>query len=480
MAQPGVPYVVPSPNQLSSFYDTAAIFNQLLEPDYYDRVFSLAGGYDMAVMPLIIERMRNYHETTAPRRVYGRGGANVRYVQGEMQVQQPVASVVASGNNLIITWQDPTYKWFRYADDVINNTSANIHGTVISPDLQAGSITIAPPNDGTALSVSDWNTVGQVISVVGDAFPMRSVGRIGISQLPVGVTNYTSTFRDDVKIWDADTYITYPRTDSGNPWIFAQQDLTNMWMNKRVALAALYSTKGVMNANSSNPTFKFQGLDQAIGDPVTGGVYDLMPVMPTATDFYDYWTTLSNKRYVEKNTMYHVVGRDYLTMIQNVITTPLITYPGIYNTLERVPGAKIIEGLDAYTFSVNAIRHIFIHAPELNDQVVNGNNSQLAGMQNYGLASASCYTLDMGSICSPQGGSTPPSMEEVYFGKQPLVLGVIEGMAADPFFMGGLAPEVRKGVKTVSTTENSNSLSIIRNIGYNFTCPNMGCHKPSK
>lgn len=400
---------------------------------------------------------------------------------GEMQVQQPTASAIQVGPNITISWTDPTYQWFRQNDDIINNTSSNVHGTVITPDFNAGFITIAPADDGTPLNLSDWNVVGQVVTTIGNAQPYHSFGRSPINQVPVPVVNYTQTFRETVKINRLDTYATYPKTDSGMPWVFAQQDLAQMWLDKQLAISALYGVKGILNGTSNNPTSRFQGLDASIADPVIGGVYDLMQAMPTADDFQDYWTTLSNKRMVEKNTMYHIVGRDYLTMLQNTFTNNVILPVGINNTLENIPGAQqMIEGLDAYSYAISGIRHIWIHEPALNDLAVSANYSQLSGMTNYTLGSASCYTIDVGPFKSAEGGSDVPAMEQVYFGNQPFMFGVLEGMANNPYFMQGLRPELRGAVKSISTSQDNNTLEILKCIGYNFTCPNMGCHKPAK
>lgn len=475
--QGGVSTNQPSPNQTSYIYDVAAVANGLVRPDYFATVYAQDGGRNKYKYPVIVERIRRqyYGMDSMPRRVDTRGGVYNRWVMGERIVQGTVASASASGQNITITWQNPNYGLFRTDDMVINTLAANVTARVMSGNGTKGYITIAPIDDNIPLTITDWNVVGRNIVVYGNAQKSLSTGRQPLYDLPYITTNTTQTFRESVKINRMDTYQTWAE-HNGRGWVYAQSDISYEWLMKQMCLSALVNQRGWVSQGSSLYTRTYMGLNQSIGDPVRGGIYNQFDWIPQPIDFINYWTAVSNKRNYNKTKLLHIVGRQYLSWIQTYFTNPLITQTGVWNTLDSME-QELIHGLDAYTFAQDGIQHAFIYEPALDDPGLSANFSTITGLQNYSIGSMQCYTLDIGDFEDPINGMRVPSMEQLYFGEKPIRMGLVHGLAGDPFF-GRISEQTGIGIDYISTSEDSNSVQWIVDSGYDNMCAYMGFHGP--
>src|SRR5271170_7057947 len=99
--------IIASPNQSGINYDTSALANAINAPDWDDQVFDQSGGYN--VYTTFIDRMMRL-KGYKTRQVTSRIGQFTRYVQGLRVFSAQIASTpVASGNNLVLTWTQPSY-----------------------------------------------------------------------------------------------------------------------------------------------------------------------------------------------------------------------------------------------------------------------------------------------------------------------------------------------------------------------------------
>ncbi len=475
--QGGVPVNQPSPNQTGYIYDVAATANGLVKPDYFDTVYSQDGGRNKYKYPVIVERLRRqyYGADSMPRKVDARGGVFNRWVMGERMVKATVLNATQSGSAITINWQNPNYGLFRRDDMVVNTLAAGVTARVISGNNTQGYITIAPIDDNIPLNLSDWNIPNRNIVAYSNAQASLSTGRQPLYDNPYITTNYTQTMRESVKINRMDTFGTWA-TANGRPWVYAQQGISYDWLVKQICFSALIAQKGWSTGGNSLYTRTFMGLNQAIGDPVRGGVYEQFDWVPQPIDFTNYWEQVSNKRNYNKTHLLHICGRQYLTFIQQYFTNPLITQAGVWNTLESMEG-NLIKGLDAYTFAASGINHAFIYEPALDDPGMSANTSQITGLQSYGIGSLQCYTLDIGDFVDPVNNMRVPAMEQLYFGEKPIRMGVVRGLAADPF-LNQIAEETGIGIDTISTSEDSNALHWLVDTAYDNMCAYMGYHGP--
>jgi hypothetical protein len=473
----GVPVNQPSPNQTGYVYDIAAVANGLVKPEYFETVYDQSGGRNKYKYPVIVERIRRQYMgmDSTPRRIDARGGVFNRWVMGERIVSAVVSSASINGNLITITWQNSSYSLFRQRDMVINTMAAGVTARVVSGDFTAGYITIGPIDDNISLNLSDWNVAGRTIVTYGNAQESLSRGRQPLYDLPYVTTNYTQTMRESVKINRMDTYQTWA-TESGRPWAYAQQTISYDWLVKQMCLTALVSQKGWQTGGNSLYTRTYMGLNQAIGDPIRGGVYQQFDWVPQIADFTNYWTAISNKRNYNKTHLLHIVGRQYLSWIQTYFTNPLITPTGVWNTLESMEN-EIIHGLDAYTFAQDGIEHAFIYEPALDDPGLSANKSTITGLTQYGIGSMQCYTLDIGDFEDPINQMRVPAMEQLYFGEQPIRMGLVHGLAQNPF-LNQVAEEAGIGIDIISTSEDSNAIHWIVDTCHDNMCAYMGFHGP--
>jgi hypothetical protein len=457
----------PSPNQLSQNYDSAAVYNNLVAPDWFQSVYGQSGGFN--VLTTLTERIRSRAfngAQTMPRKVEARLGQFYRYVLGQMVVSAQIATSTQSGVNVILTFSDPTYSFFRTDDTVQNNTSQNINARVISPNFTPGTITLAPVDDSTPLNASDW-AVGTGIVVIGNAQPYSSNARASIYQLPFPTYNYTQTFRETITINRLDTYLTYPKDSAGRNMAYAQFKYAEMYLANQLETSAFFGVRGLSQATD---TRTFGGLDWAINDPIRGGVSVELVSYPTQQDFYNYWNDIAGNRNQQHVEMIHLCGRGYLGLIQQLFTQNQIQYAGTRNTLELING-ELVKGFDTYTFAAQGITHIFVHAPLLNNNTLFPNYSKINGLGALPISSYSCYTIDTGTFMDSENNMILPSMEQLYFGTQPITYNVVNGMAPDPFGMG-LDSNV-----AVATAQDANQMNMIVDTAWDFMAKYMGCMK---
>ena len=473
----GVPINAPSPNQTNFNYDIAAYANGLVQPQYFETVYDQSGGRNKYKYPVIVERLRRQYcgMDSTPRKVEARGGVFNRWVMGERMVKATILNAVTVGNTIQINWQNPNYALFRNLDMVINTLAANVTARVVSADFTVGYIIIGQIDNSIPLNIGDWNVPGRVITAYANAQPSLSQGRQPLYDLPYITTNYTQTMRESVKINRMDTYQTWAK-QNGQGWAYAQSTISYDWLVKQMCLTALVSQKGWQTGGNSLYTRTYMGLNQAIGDPIRGGVYQQFDWVPQIADFTNYWTAISNKRNYNKTHLLHIVGRQYLSWIQTYFTNPLITPTGVWNTLESMEN-EIIHGLDAYTFAQDGIEHAFIYEPALDDPGLSANKSTITGLTQYGIGSMQCYTLDIGDFEDPINQMRVPAMEQLYFGEQPIRMGLVHGLAQNPF-LNQVAEEAGIGIDIISTSEDSNAIHWIVDTCHDNMCAYMGFHGP--
>ena len=465
MAGTGSP-PISSPNQLGLNLDNSQTYNNLVAPDWMEKVYGLTGGYN--VLSLLIDRIRRAADNGAmstPRKVDARLGQYTRYVLGQYVVSAQVATQTQSGNNVILTFADPTYAFFRTQDVIQNNTSSNIQGRVISPNFTAGTITIAPIDDSTPLVSTDWATGSGIVALY-NAQPYSSTGRAPIYQVPFPTYNYTQTLRESTWINRMDKYKTYPKTSGGMNWAYAQEKLIEMSLATQLENLAWFGVRGLV---SSDNTRQSGGLDWAIADQVRGGVYRTVTSPPVAQDLLNYFNDVATNRNEQTVTEVHLVGRGFIGLVQTLLTNNQLQATGVNNTMERING-ELIKGFDAMTYAAQGINHVFIHAPALNNSTLYPNISKITGLPG-ALSTYSCYTIDTGTFMDAENMMTVPSMEHLYFGDNPIQYGVIQGLDKNPFTVGSANNAM------ISTSSDGTGLEALIDCSYDFMAKYMGVFK---
>ena len=114
-----------TPNQFSNTdFSTNLLLNALSKEDKSAKVYDLSGGYN--VIDLLATRNRPARE------IVGLDGQFSKPIMGRSQVVQQVASTSVIGNQLKVSWVDPTFDLFRTTFTLTDGTAANNLGTVAS------------------------------------------------------------------------------------------------------------------------------------------------------------------------------------------------------------------------------------------------------------------------------------------------------------------------------------------------------------
>ena len=393
-------------NQLSLNPNNNIFTGNLDLPDKEALVYDLTGGWGM------FDWMASAMSSKTIR-VEGYYGQYQKPVIFDPTVVAQVATQTISGNNLIITWTDPTYDNFRFEDIVYDNTIASNQGRVISHS--AGTITIEPaPAYGgslitfgsTTFAVGSYVTAIYRNSGIGDSTASES-----LFQTPNYITYQTSVMRDNLTIAEMDKGKTFVQIEGTDMWYYAYQLQFQKRIKRMKDMKSMFSIFGNQpNSPLLGGMVNYsKGFIDAVNDATVGGVTMNTSSPMTKANYETFINKMSDRQATD--TTYNIpqiMGRGALQALQQ-FTAPYIQFAGKNNTF----GGLDVEGLDVYTYTIAGIHTDIIISAFLNNPYSFPTQSavnQYRRMQN------TILTVDMGLYDTPGGSGQLPAIESLYFG----------------------------------------------------------------
>jgi hypothetical protein len=416
--------LIQTPNQQQFNFNNGMLANSLQRPDKMGEVYDYSGGYNL--FTLILDRINE------KKRIDAAYGKTSKWVIGLPVTSAQIASATQSGSNVIITFTDPTYPFFRERDNVINNVSSNVRAivTVTAP----GTVTIMPAIDGEVILASNYPT-NSYLTEQWNTHAYSNTGMTPIFEVPAETFNYTEIIRDSCRINRNDIQNSWA-TFKGKPWLFSQETRMMQRVAKKLEMQAMY---GQMGFRTTEQTGSNGGLQWAIQDSVRGGISIPYTSAPTQAQFVDFMNQIAN-RYNQRNVeMTALVGRNFLSTIQS-FTQPYILNAGIRNTF----GQDLVKGIDTYMWAQAGWRVNFVLLPCLDDDLDFAQTTTIPGLTGT-LASNFCYVIDTTPFMDVSGTSGMPGMQRIYHGENEVLYKVIPGVmdggieAGSPLFSGSLA-----------------------------------------
>lgn len=390
----------------------------------YNFVYDRSGGYNTLSM------LTDKANKNGSRRVTNADGKYEKYKRGKTNIVASVATVTQSGNNLVLTFVDPTYDKFLLGD-VVQDPNY-VQGRIIA--AAPGTITIAPYPGTTALDATTQFQVATLCIFLFDASgTYGSTGKGNRFFLPQQYINYPSNTRESVTLTRADKVETYV-TESGSKFAYVQAEVDCMnRFFKSMEFKYWFSQYGAPTASTYQGSVTGnRGLRQSI---VTDGVYMPMASAPTADNLRDMLSQLGNRNTMSGQRFTGLIGRDALINIQNTMTQPYIQFAGSRNTF----GGEAVEGLNVMMYAIGDVRLDLIVAPILNDQDLSSPTSA-PGATGTKLSN-SIYIVNFDDVPALGGGGMCPAIEKFHFGDKEILRKAVTGMTGpmtDDTGMGSL------------------------------------------
>lgn len=416
----------------------------------YRWILDRSGGYNVATT--IIDLINS--KTGGSERVTSVDGKYEKYKRGKNNVVQQIASVTASGANVILTFSDPTYDKFLMKD-VLMDTNY-VLGRVIAAG--PGTVTLqAYPDASGTLSASTTFQVGTLAKLMADI--SGTYGSFGVGNRifpPYQTINYPSNTRASYTLTRADKIETYVDTKDGSPYYYYQNEM-DMMMNywKQIEFKTIFSQYGApSNTSVEGSVTGNRGMRQGI---MTDGVYMPLASAPTATNIQDMLASLANRNTASGQRFTCFLGRQALLNIQRNLTQPYIQYAGSRNTF----GGEAVKGLNVMTYAIADVEVDFIILPVLNDSEL---SEPTAAANASGTKwSNSMYFLNLDNIPAVGGAANCPAIQKIHFGDEEILYRGINGMVG---FAGDSVGSAKQGQYfTTSSDVDGASLQIESNSG---------------
>lgn len=410
---------MPTPNQISNLpFENNLVLNSLNKDDKTAMVYDLSNGYNT------LDTLMSMIQKGKSTQVVGLDGKIQKPLYGRSRVIAQIASNSASGSNLIVNFNDPTYNLFRVGDTVMDSSANNIKGRVIAK--QPGQITLQlAPNAG----VSSWNAsvhfiAGMYAKALFDSSVNRgSGGKETLYEFPSYDYNFTAVTRETVEIFRNDMAQTWVEFQ-GKYWWSAQDQIAVQRMARSCEYKYWFSERGQINDAGGSGQINYNGgLKWAIKDPVRGGVYRPLTNAMTQGDFETFLADIGNLQTNPTVPLTLLMGRGALQTIQSFGSiSNSIQYSGQTNTF----GGSSVEGLNVMQYSIAGVKCNFILAPIFNDTQFFPEASTIPGVNGTRMSNT-IVAIDPSNY-EVLGGGMRPAMEKIYFGDEEYIYGYIPGL----------------------------------------------------
>ena len=325
--------------------------------------------------------------------------------------KQVIATVAASGANLVLTFTDPTYNLFRI-NDVLVDTVTGVQGKVIANP--AGGATISPLS-ATAFSAITMFQPGKYASALDGvtAQNFNSTSPIGIFNDPTTDYNYTTIVREGESLarrnMASETMVQF--NDKGW-WTSYEQEMVMRCfggVEKRLLISERY-TDGVTNNNG--------GLDWLIGN--RGGTTVAAAAPPSLQDINDWLQIIITANATPTTDIFCFCGMEFYANFQSLVTTNS-------RYITNLGARETINGMNVANYNVNMYNVLGVKVTFMQLPILNYKNFWAEPSTNGGLKKSwTAYFLNMAPI-PVMGGGTVPALELFYFNQAPIYYGYVGG-----------------------------------------------------
>lgn len=330
-----------------------------------------------------------------------------------LAVSTQIAGNALVGNNLVLTFSDPTYNLFRVGDKVMDTEW--VLGRVFSSS--AGTATIEPLD--TVFVAATHFKAGMYCKVIGDASANRdSRGKESLYNIPIMDSNFYSTKRDSVAISLEDMIDTYVKYGEKS-WYFAQEMEMIQRGAKNMELDFIVSNKAQVTT-SAGFTNMNGGLKWSIIN--RGGAYLKSNNLLDRNIFETLLHEIASKNSSASKEVTIMAGESAMFIIHDFINE-IGKFSGVNNTF----GGQKVHGLQYNEYAIGSISAKLVPFPTFNDPVLFPEASAILGAKGSRQSNA-LFMIDSSPNKIVAGG-TEPSIELFHFGKE-MYYGHIKGMAA--------------------------------------------------
>jgi hypothetical protein len=413
----------------------------LNKPQVYKFGYDLSGGYNKASMVIDIINKKGGSERSTDI-----GGKMQSESRGKNNVVQQIKTVTQSGNNIILTFIDPTYNKFIPKDVCIDTNY--VLGRVIA--AAPGTVTLQNyPDASTAMSATTQFQVGTLCKIMANISGFYgSAGTANRIFTPTPRYDYPSVVRASYTLTAGDKVETWIDTVSGSPFWYSMNefDMVAQYF-KQLEYKYIFSQHSApVNSSLEGEVTGNRGIRQGI---IQEGLYMPLSSVPTTTNLQDMITGLTDRDTTGAQEIDVWCGTQYLANFQNNITAPYIVATGVRNTFggEQVKGINVMS----YTF-VNTTLN-FMVLPLLNDSELSEQTTATGAKGTKW--SNTAFFMNLSSIpVIGQNGNYIPALRKFHFGEEEMGYRGINGMISfERDAIGG-------GGKWVSTSSDIDAASI--------------------
>lgn len=348
-----------------------------------------------------------------------------RMVARRIGITQPISVQGAqSGQNLVLTFQDPTWMGFRVKDTVMDG--AMNEGRVIS--VTAGSATIEPLFNPTTLTAGTHFLSGTTVYWTGDiSGNFNSAGVTNLYRTYDFVQDYSSVLRDSCQIARREEIMTLAGKN-GEFYTYSMQEKEMLRrIKKQDSIRFLLGTEGTKFSQVEGQINKTRSMRTAI---MEDGTYANTGAALDVNTFNDLIDTVANYTGKVDQQLTIIPGRAALGSISSFYNNQL-NFTG--STVKF--GDRPVVNLDIREITVRGIKCNLMPMAMLNDNI----NIQ-AWHTN------SVYIIDTSPIPSVNGVGSETPIQKIHFSKNPgparpdkfykAVTGIVQPGASSPMVGG--------------------------------------------
>ncbi len=381
------------------------------------------------------------------------------------EVVQTIASVSQSGANLIVTFTDPTYNSFRERFLVMDDNKN--FGYVIAST--AGSVTIKPATNPTALVAANHFVAGRTITEVGNiAGNQYSTGVANLYKTNAVRSNWSSIMRESCTISSREKFNTFGYDNTIYAYTQNEAEMVKRFM-KRKLMKAVYHDPGQFNTQFEGTGNITQGLRAAVRDQ--GGMFIQSSSLLSQTMFESMLDFVATKDPAQYQNYAFIGGRQAWGRVSSFYQ----------NNIIYTQSTRMGENGQAVTFDIAqvTIKGITLKIQVwglFNDNVLFPKVSTIAGA---GYKEANTFAiLNLNPVPDAVSGGMIPSVRKFHFANSQMTGGQETLYRAIPGMVGvgnsnstGL-PTVN-GYQIATSSTMGGSVEIAEDAGIDFTAD--GC-----
>lgn len=360
------------------------------------------------------------------------------------------------GNNLVLTFYDSSYEYFRGKDYVMDSDQNKGHVYSSAP----GSVTLQPA--GTAFT-STMFVANMYCKTIADLSGVRdSTGKTTLQSIPNLDYNYCSVMRDSCRLSRKDRIATYTLNGSEYQYSKTEQDMVARVANYEEYML-IFGDRAQFTANQEGITNASGGLDWSIKN--RGGIYKPLTSSLTIDVFHD--TLLQHKvRSTSDAPITLAMGSAAWMYINQNFTADYIKYAGNTNTF----GGTAVKGLSVEQYAIAGRVYNIVLLPILDDEKMFPELSNIPGVRGTRMSNR-IYGLDLSPLpVVGNEGHKLPCIERLHWGEDGAMYRVISGMSGPQGNSTG-GPMVGQYQFTSSAVDGY-QIEYLRDIGFNIPVAN--------